>query len=139
MPTVDIRIFEFRDEPQVVQLWHDCNLTIPANDPHKDIALKLAWQPNLFFVAAIDGKIIGTVMVGYEGHRGWVNYLAVASEHRKHGVGKALMQRAEMELKRLGCPKVNLQVRATNPAVVKFYKKIGYDVEERVNMGKRLK
>jgi ribosomal protein S18 acetylase RimI-like enzyme len=138
MPTVDIRIFEPQDESQVVQLWHDCNLTIPANDPRRDIALKRAQQPNLFFVAAIDRKVIGTVMVGYDGHRGWINYLAVASEHRRHGIGKALMERAEMELRRLGCPKVNLQVRGTNTSVVAFYKKIGFDVEERVNMGKRL-
>jgi ribosomal protein S18 acetylase RimI-like enzyme len=138
MPQVDIRIFEPRDERQVVELWRACNLTIPANDPHKDIALKLAWQPNLFFVAAIDAKVIGTVMVGYDGHRGWINYLAVAPEHRRHGVGKALMDRAEMEMKRIGCPKINLQVRTTNTQVIEFYKAIGFDVEERVSMGKRL-
>jgi ribosomal protein S18 acetylase RimI-like enzyme len=138
MPQVDIRIFEPRDERQVVELWRACKMTIPANDPHKDIAIKLAWQPNLLFVAAIDAKIIGTVMVGYDGHRGWINYLAVASEHRRHGVGKALMDRAEMELKRIGCPKINLQVRTTNTQVIEFYKAIGFDVEERVSMGKRL-
>jgi ribosomal protein S18 acetylase RimI-like enzyme len=138
MPQIDIRIFNSDDEPQVIQLWQECQLTIPANNPQKDIALKIACQPNLFFVAAIDGKIVGTVMVGYDGHRGWINYLAVAPDHRKHGIGRALTQRAEMELKQLGCPKVNLQVRRTNTSVVKFYTKIGYELEERVSMGKRL-
>ncbi|HTL28214.1 MAG TPA: GNAT family acetyltransferase, partial [Tepidisphaeraceae bacterium] len=125
MPEVQIRIFQPSDEPHIVQLWHDCKLTIPANDAHRDIALKRAWQPDLFFVAAIGSHIIGTIMAGYDGHRGWINYLAVASEHRRHGIGTALMERAETELRKLGCPKMNLQVRGTNTSVVAFYKAIG--------------
>ena len=138
MPDFTIRIFEPRDEALVVRLWQDCNLTIPANDPHRDIALKLARQPELFFVATIQDRVVGTVMVGYDGHRGWINYLAVAPNERRKGIGRELMGHAEASLRKLHCPKMNLQVRAGNQAVVAFYKAIGFDVEERVSMGKRL-
>jgi ribosomal protein S18 acetylase RimI-like enzyme len=138
MPDFTIRIFEPGDESHVVRLWQDCNLTIPANDPHRDIALKRARQPELFFVATIGDRIIGTVMVGYDGHRGWINYLAVAPNQQRKGIGRALMQHAEDSLRKLQCPKMNLQVRAGNQSVVAFYKAIGFDVEERVSMGKRL-
>src|SRR2546423_1512562 len=139
MMDLTIRIFEPHDEAQVVRLWNDCALTIPANDPQRDIALKCAWQPGLFFVAEQSGKIIGTVMVGYDGHRGWINYLGVAPDQQRKGVARRLMQHAEAALRKIGCPKVNLQVRATNEGVVAFYKTIGFEVEERVSMGKRLK
>jgi ribosomal protein S18 acetylase RimI-like enzyme len=138
MPDFAIRIFEPHDEPLVVRLWQDCNLTIPANDPHRDIALKLARQPELFFVATIQDRVVGTVMVGYDGHRGWINYLAVAPNERRKGIGRELMRHAEASLRKLHCPKMNLQVRAGNQSVVAFYKAIGFDVEERVSMGKRL-
>jgi ribosomal protein S18 acetylase RimI-like enzyme len=83
-------------------------------------------------------RIVGTVMAGYDGHRGWVYYVVVSPDHRRQGIGTALMERAEEGLASLGCPKVNLQVRAGNEAVVRFYETLGYGVEERVSMGKRL-
>ena len=138
MTDFTIRIFEPRDESQVVHLWRDCNLTIPANDPHRDIALKRARQPELFFVATIGDRIVGTLMAGYDGDRGWINYLAVAPNQRRNGIGRELMRHAEASLRKLHCPKMNLQVRAANQSVVAFYKAIGFDVEERVSMGKRL-
>ncbi len=82
--------------------------------------------------------MIGAVMVGYEGHRGWINYLAVHPDHRRGGLGRLLMAAAEKRLVDLGCPKVNLQVRASNLAAVEFYRRIGYATEDVVSMGRRL-
>lgn len=135
---VTIRPFEIADEPALVHLWNRCGLTRPWNDPHKDIARKLAVRPDLLLIAAEGSEVVGSVMVGYDGHRGWINYLAVAPAHRRQGLGRTLMAEAELRLLREGCPKVNLQVRAGNEGVVDFYRKLGYAVEEMVNMGKRL-
>ena len=135
---MDIRPFKQADEAAVIRLWERCELTRPWNDPRRDIRRKLAVRPDLFLVGAIRGEVVGSVMVGYDGHRGWINYLAVDPDHRKEGFGRALMVEAELRLLREGCPKVNLQVRATNPEVVAFYQRLGYEVEEMVSMGKRL-
>lgn len=106
-----IRAFIREDESAVVALWRQCGLTRPWNDPHKDIARKLAVQPELFLVGVVDGAVVASVMAGYEGHRGWVNYLAVAPASRGQGFGRVLMQHVEKELLARGCPKVNLLVR----------------------------
>ncbi len=135
---MELRQYAPPDEDAVVQLWNRCQLTQPWNDPRKDIQRKLTVQPELFLVGLAGGKIVATVMAGYEGHRGWVNYLAVAPEHRTKGYGRLLMRHIEERLVAMGCPKLNLQVRATNQAVLEFYRKLGYSVEERVSLGKRL-
>jgi ribosomal protein S18 acetylase RimI-like enzyme len=135
---MQIRSFAEADEDAVIRLWERCDLTRPWNDPHKDVARKLAVRPDLFLIAVDGGEIVGSVMVGYDGHRGWINYLAVAPAHRRQGLGRALMAEAELRLLREGCPKVNLQVRAGNEGVVDFYRKLGYAIEEMVNLGKRL-
>jgi|SRR5687767_3298542 len=126
------------DEDAVVDLWQRCGLTRHWNDPRKDIQRKLTTQPELFLVGKLKGALIATVMAGYDGHRGWVNYLAVAPEHRSKGYGRFLMQHVEEALTARGCPKLNLQVRSGNSEVLEFYRKIGYGVEERVSLGKRL-
>jgi len=95
-------------------------------------------QRELLLVAVMNEVVVGTAMAGYDGHRGWVYYVAVKPERRRHGIGSALMRRVEEELAHMGCPKLNLQVRANNDEVVAFYKRLGYDIEERVSMGKRL-
>ena len=134
-----IRPFQLPDEPAVVAVWQACDLIRPQNDPHKDIRRKLRVQPHLFLVAVADSnEIVGTVMAGYEGHRGWITYLAVAPEHRRHGVGRALMREAERLLRLEGCPKINLQVRASNADVIAFYRAIGFQVDEVASLGKRL-
>jgi ribosomal protein S18 acetylase RimI-like enzyme len=92
----------------------------------------------MLFVATNEGGVLGTVMGGYDGHRGWVYSLAVHPDCRRQGVATKLMQYLESHLVDLGCPKLNLQVRATNQEVVSFYTSLGYQVEERVSMGKRL-
>ena len=133
-----IRIFRASDEPQVIQLWQACGLVVPWNVPHLDIARKLDFQPDLFFVAERDDEIVGTAMAGYEGHRGWVNYLAVAPPFQRHGLGRQLMGFVEERLAALGCAKLNLQVRSGNSDVIEFYERLGYRVDEVVSLGKRL-
>ena len=139
-PLVLIRPFE-PTEPEtdaVIALWQACGLTRPWNDPHQDIARKLQVQRELFLVGEADGQVIATTMAGYDGHRGWVNYLAVAPGQRGQGLGAALMQHIEQQLLALGCPKLNLQVRSSNTAVLDFYRHLGYAQDEVVSLGKRL-
>src|SRR6266404_4532742 len=107
---MQIRTFSSADESAVVELWHKCKLTRSWNDPHKDIQRKLTTQSELFFVGELNGNIIATVMPGFDGHRGWVNYLAVDPAHQKAGFGRVLMQHVEESLRARGCPKLNLQV-----------------------------
>jgi len=136
---MEIHPFQVADEPAVIDLWRRCDLVRPQNDPEKDVARKVAAGAEMFLVAVIDGKIVGTVMAGYEGHRGWINYLGVAPEYRKQGIGRALMAEAERMLAAVGCPKINLQVRTNNQSVVDFYRAIGFAVDDVISMGKRLK
>ncbi|MGH8688240.1 MAG: GNAT family acetyltransferase [Burkholderiales bacterium] len=135
---MDIRRYQDSDEAAVVRLWKDCDLLRPWNDPHKDIQRKLTVQPELFLVGLIEGGVVATAMAGFDGHRGWVNYLAVAERYRHRGLGRALMDRVENLLKDMGCPKLNLQVRSTNAAVLEFYERIGYVQDQRISLGKRL-
>src|SRR4051812_14802250 len=97
-----IRPFHFSDEIAVIDLWRRCALVRPQNDPAKDIRRKLQVQPEMFLVATRDdGKIVGSVMVGYDGHRGWINYLAACPDYRLQGIGRALMNEAERLLRGL--------------------------------------
>lgn len=133
-----VRAFTPEDEGDVVRLWERCGLLRPWNDPHKDIARKLTVQPELFLVATIDGIVVGSVMAGYEGHRGWVNYLAVAPDHQGRGLGRLLMGEVERGLLSLGCPKVNLQIRSENTEAIQFYTAIGFTPDRVLSMGKRI-
>ena len=134
-----IKPYSEKDEQGVVALWHEAFPdNSPWNVPENDIKRKLNVQRELFLVAEIKEEIIGTAMAGFDGHRGWVYYVAVSKKHRRRGIGKALMQRVEKGLIDIGCSKLNLQVRASNNEVVEFYKRLGYNVEDRVSMGKLL-
>lgn len=133
-----IRCFEEKDRSSVVELWTACGLVVPWNDPNKDIDRKLKVGTELFLVAEDGHDILGTLMGGYEGHRGWINYLAVASEHRGGGIGHKLVSALEALLIERGCPKVNLQVRSTNSEVIDYYEKLGYVRDKAVSLGKRL-
>jgi ribosomal protein S18 acetylase RimI-like enzyme len=133
-----IRAFHSADEAAVVALWQACDLTRAWNDPHKDIARKLDVQPELFVVGEQEGQVIASAMFGYEGHRGWVNYLAVHPAHQRCGHARNLMRWGEQQLQALGCPKLNLQIRSSNAGVIAFYKSLGYGVDDVVGMGKRL-
>jgi ribosomal protein S18 acetylase RimI-like enzyme len=134
---MQIRLFDEVDEPTVVALWKQVfAYTEPRNDPAAVIRHKLAAQRDLFFVAVTDGKVVGTVMGGYDGHRGWIYSLAVDPQHRRQNLGTVLMRSVERALADQGCPKINLQVLPSNAATVDFYTKLGYRVEERISMGK---
>jgi ribosomal protein S18 acetylase RimI-like enzyme len=129
-----------QDRSTVIQLWKQV-FGYPGahNDPAFSIDAKRRVKDGLLFVAREDADVVGTVMVGYDGHRGWIYSLAVAPERRRHGIGTALMRHAEAALIERGCPKINLQVTETNAAIVSFYQKLGYVVEPRISMGKKLK
>jgi ribosomal protein S18 acetylase RimI-like enzyme len=135
---VTIRRFQADERSAVVGLWHTCGLIRPQNDPDKDITRKLRVNPEWFLVAESAGRIVGAVMAGYEGHRGWINYLAVHPERRRTGLGRKLMAEAERGLRAAGCPKINLQVRPENQVAIAFYERIGFSVEGAISLGKRL-
>lgn len=136
---VRIRPYDDADLQAVIALW---NAVLPDAAPHNDpatsIRQKIAVERELFLVADLAGSIVGTVMGGYDGHRGWIYSVAVDAGHRRRGIGAALLRRLEADLKSRGCLKVNLQVRATNTQVIGFYERLGFMVEPIVSMGKRL-
>ena len=133
-----IRPFQTEDEDALVALWKMCELTVPWNNPHKDIARKLQVQPELFLVGILDNSLIATVMGGYEGHRGWINYLAVHQDFQGKGYGQEIMNSVETGLREMGCPKINLQIRRGNDKIASFYQKLGFTNDHVVSMGKRL-
>jgi ribosomal protein S18 acetylase RimI-like enzyme len=157
---VHVRSFAPGDRTRVVRLWEACGLTRPWNDPYSDIDRKLDRDAELLLVgevpvaeaaaatatttaaaaagATMAGGVVATVMAGYDGHRGWINYLAVDPDHRGEGHGRTMMEAAETRLLALGCPKVNLQVRTDNPDAVAFYEALGYLEDAVVSMGRRL-
>ena len=135
---IKIRPYRQADEADVIQLWKRCNLIVPLNDPVDDIATKIKMQPELFLVGAREGRGIATVMAGYEGHRGWINYLAVDPDFQRQGIGRFLMSAVEKKLRKIGCPKINLQVRKSNASVIEFYERIGFTIDDVVGLGKRL-
>jgi ribosomal protein S18 acetylase RimI-like enzyme len=136
--TLVIRAFEEPDEDAVVALWRACDLVRPWNDPTRDIARKLTVQRELFLVGSVDGALVASAMAGYDGHRGWVNYLAVDPGHQRHGHARVLMAEIERLLLELGCPKVNLQVRDGNDDAMAFYASLGYARDRAVSLGKRI-
>ena len=137
-----IRISPYRDEhfAGVQSLWTE----VFPNDPpwnRAEVAIpeKLAAQPDLLLVAENDeGRVVGTAMAGYDGHRGWLYSLAVKPSHQRRGLGSSLVAAAESALAALGCHKLNLQIRAGNEAVSAFYKQHGYDFSDCISMGKRI-
>lgn len=145
-----IRRFTPADTEAVVALWESCGLVRPWNDPRRDIARKLTVQPELFLVATHalhdpeqgpeqdQDTVVGAGMAGFDGHRGWVNYLAVRPDLQGSGLGRTFMAEFERLLADLGCPKLNLQVRAGNERVIGFYESLGYVDDRTVSMGKRL-
>lgn len=133
-----IRTFTITDTKAVVALWHDCGLIRSWNNPYLDVERKLAVNPEWFAVGEVNHEIVASAMFGYEGHRGWVNYLAVSPQHQRRGYAKQLMQFGEALLFSVGCPKLNLQVRETNAPALGFYEALGYKIDASVSLGKRL-
>ena len=139
MAEIIIRPYRSADQEDVVQLWKTCDLVVPWNDPVKDIEFKLQVDAELLLVAEYRGRPIGTAMGGYEGHRGWLYYLAVHPDFRRRGLGRRLVEEVEARLTERGCPKVNLMVRKTNSLVIDFYHSLGFTENEVVCLGKMLK
>ncbi|MEH6609626.1 MAG: GNAT family acetyltransferase [Halioglobus sp.] len=135
---MNIREYGLQDLDAVLALWTECGLVVPHNNPERDIERKLKVDPDLFLVGIADGELVGTVMGGYEGHRGWINYLAVRPSEQEQGYGRLIMNAVEERIERKGCPKINLQIRSTNKAVLAFYESLGYRIDDVVGMGKRL-
>jgi ribosomal protein S18 acetylase RimI-like enzyme len=138
MQALDIRTYRPDDEAAVIRLWRQCGLVVPWNNPRADIARKFADSPELFFVGDSAGAAIATCMAGYDGHRGWIYYLAVAESSQRQGVASRMVEHAEIELRKRGCPKIDLMVRNSNDSVIAFYKSIGYDDDPVVVLSKRL-
>jgi ribosomal protein S18 acetylase RimI-like enzyme len=135
---ITIRPYLHKDQNAVIKLWSECLLTRPWNKPELDIERKIKVDPELFLVGLVNDKVVATAMAGYDGHRGWVHYLAVNPAYQRQGYGKQIMEVIAEKLRVMGCPKINLQIGEDNVDAVKFYESIAYKVEERVSMGKRL-
>jgi ribosomal protein S18 acetylase RimI-like enzyme len=135
---MNIRCYLPEDETTVISLWQQCRLTKPWNNPKLDIERKLKDSPELFFVGLVNAELISTAMAGYDGHRGWIYYLAVAPKYRRQGYGRQMMAFVENRLKEMECPKIDLMVRTNNMEVVQFYSGIGYSRDEVITLSKRL-
>lgn len=135
---ISIRPYRESDQDDVIKLWERVFPDAPPhNNPARDIRTKREVQPELFLVALIDDRLVGTAMAGFDGHRGWVYYLGVDPEYQRQGIGTSLMKRVEARLIGMGCPKLNLQIRANNSDVQAFYESLGYYAEDRLSMGKK--
>jgi len=135
---MQIRPYQPADEQSVLELWSQCGLIVPQNNPRADIARKLAVAPELFVVGVLNQKIVATAMAGYEGHRGWINYLAVSPHVQRLGYGRQIVVHVESLLRARDCPKINLQVRSTNTGVIEFYERLGFVKDAVISLGKRL-
>ncbi|MDH3858735.1 MAG: GNAT family acetyltransferase [Gammaproteobacteria bacterium] len=138
MKNLVIRTFRPDDETDVIILWQQCGLIVPWNNPATDIQRKLSTSPDLFFVGLLDSELVASCMAGYDGHRGWIYFLAVKSTYQRQGIAMRLVDHAEEVLIKIGCPKIDLMVRNTNESVISFYKSVGYDTDPVVVLSKRL-
>ena len=136
---LNLRLFQPADSDAVISLWQRCGLTRPWNNPARDIERKLAVQADGFLVGTDqDDAVIAVVMAGYDGHRGWLNYLAVDPACRRQGCGRQIVAAAEQWLHDQGCAKINLQIREDNVAAIAFYERLGFSVDQVISLGKRL-
>lgn len=137
-PGLEIRAYRDTDEAALIDLWSACELVVPWNDPGRDIQRKLRVDPDLLLVGIEDEQVVASVMGGYDGHRGWINYLAVHPRYRRRGFGRQIMTEIEELISAKDCPKINLQIRETNQSTRDFYIALGYDIDPVISMGKRL-
>lgn len=135
---IRIRQFTPADQSQVLSIWYRCGLVGRGEDPIQDIDRQMEMQPALFLVGAIKQTVIGTIMGGYEGPKGWISHLAVAPEWQRLGYGRVLLQEMETVLRELGCPRVDFKVRTNNRQVLGFCEKMGYQIERVLSLAKEL-
>lgn len=133
-----IRQFSHTDLEDIISLWELCGLTRPWNNPEIDIFRKAEQQDSLFLIATRDDKLVATLMGGYDGHRGWISYLAVHPQYQRQGIATALVQQLEKRLVAKGCPKVQLLIRKDNLDIQSFYDELGYEEVDAICLGKRL-
>jgi ribosomal protein S18 acetylase RimI-like enzyme len=138
MQDFTVRQARLEDTKAIIAIWDECKLTRPWNNPNDDIKNALSTNTSTILLLQLSNEVIGTVMVGYDGHRGWIYYLAVRAEFQKNGYGKILVQEAENWLKKQNVPKVNLMIRNANEAVKEFYHACGYKDDEVITMSKWL-
>ncbi|HGK7505272.1 TPA: GNAT family acetyltransferase [Kluyvera cryocrescens] len=136
--TMEIRVFRQADFEEVITLWERCDLLRPWNDPEMDIERKVNHDVSLFLVAEVNGEVVGTIMGGYDGHRGSAYYLGVHPEYRGRGIANALLNRLEKKLIARGCPKIQIMVREENDVVLGMYERLGYEHADVQSLGKRL-
>jgi ribosomal protein S18 acetylase RimI-like enzyme len=137
-PALAIAPIDDADVADVVALWRDCHLTRPWNDPAADIALARQGSNATVLIGRDSASIIATVLVGHDGHRGWVYYLAVDPGHRHKGYGRVMMDAAEDWLRERDIEKLQLLVRSDNKSVKNFYQSLGYSMQERIIYAKWL-
>ncbi|WBM71733.1 GNAT family acetyltransferase [Buttiauxella sp. WJP83] len=135
---MEIRVFRQDDFEEVITLWERCDLLRPWNDPEMDIERKLNHDADLFLVAEVGGEVVGSLMGGYDGHRGSAYYLGVHPEYRGRGIANALLSRLEKKLIARGCPKIQIMVREENDLVIGMYERLEYEQQDVVLLGKRL-
>jgi ribosomal protein S18 acetylase RimI-like enzyme len=133
---IDIRPFVIEDTDGVLEVWSLAGMTTPERNPRADIQKKLRHSPESFFVGLFEGKVAATVMVGYDGHRGWIYALAVRPDLQRKGIGSQMMEQAENWLREHGCPRAKLQIDEARGDVAGFYRKLGYEVQPLVSMAK---
>jgi ribosomal protein S18 acetylase RimI-like enzyme len=136
--SLSIDTYRDGDEAAIIKLWQECGLVVPWNNPLTDIARKIADSPELFFTGRIDGKLVASCMAGYDGHRGWIYFLAVARSDQRKGFAAQLVAHVEAQLIELGCPKLELMVRDRNSEVIAFYQAIGFNLDPVRVLSKRL-
>lgn len=138
MAGMQIRAFNRADTDEVVALWHTVGITRPWNDPYRDIERKMSVQPELFLVGIHQDHVVASAMSGFDGHRGWLYYFAVAPQHQGQGLGTTMLVEVERLLMDRGCPKLNVQVRSGNEALIARYAQWGYALDGAAGVGKRL-
>ena len=136
MKGLEIRPFVIEDTDAVLEVWSLAGMTMPERNPRSDIQKKLRHSPESFFVGTLDGTVVATVMVGYDGHRGWIYSLAVKPDLQHRGIGTQMMEHAESWLRQQGCLRVKLQIDDARSGVTEFYRKLGYEVQQLVSMAK---
>jgi ribosomal protein S18 acetylase RimI-like enzyme len=136
--SLSIDTYRDGDEDSIIKLWQECGLVVPWNNPLTDIARKIADSPELFFTGRIDSKLVASCMAGYDGHRGWIYFLAVARSEQRKGFAAQLVAHVEAQLIELGCPKLELMVRDRNSEVIAFYEAIGFNLDPVRVLSKRL-
>lgn len=138
MYELDVRPFAERDRAALVALWQACDLARPWNDPADDIDRAVRAPTSCILIGETEGAVAASIMCGHDGHRGWVYYLAVAPDRRRHGFGARMMQAAETWLAGEGAPKLQLMVRTGNEQAHSFYRALGYDIQATTVWGKWL-